>query len=147
MLRVACVACLLALLLAACARERSRVREEIAPSREQQIAEGKRAYLRACASCHGIDARGDGPVAPTLRVRPTDLTRLARTHGGTFPRTHVEDVVTGASPITAHGTSDMPVWRITFGPTSSGAAAAAALRRRRWLTGLVDYLETIQEVR
>jgi hypothetical protein len=86
-------------------------------------------------------------VAPTLKVRPTDLTRLASTHGGTFPRAHVEDVVTGASPITAHGTSDMPVWRITFGPTSSGAAATAALRRRRWLNGLVDYLETIQEVR
>ena len=147
MVRVACFACLVALLLAACARERSRVREEIVPSREQQIAEGKRAYLRTCASCHGTDGRGDGPVAPTLRVRPTDLTRLASRHGGTFPRAHVEDVVTGASPITAHGTSDMPVWRITFGPTSSGAAAAAALRRRRWLNGLVDYLETIQEVR
>ena len=147
MARVAAIAGLLALLLAACASERSRVQQEIVPSREQQIAEGKRAYLRTCASCHGTDGRGDGPVAPTLRVRPTDLTRLASTHGGTFPRAHVEDVVTGASPITAHGTSDMPVWRLTFGPTSSGAAAAAALRRRRWLNSLVDYLETIQEVR
>ena len=147
MRRVAGIAGLLALLLAACESERSRVQQEIVPSREQQIAEGKRAYLRTCASCHGTDGRGDGPVAPTLKVRPTDLTRLASTHGGTFPRAHVEDVVTGASPITAHGTSDMPVWRITFGPTSSGAAAAAALRRRRWLNGLVDYLETIQEVR
>jgi len=147
MRRVAGIAGLLALLLAACESERSRVQQEIVPSREQQIAEGKRAYLRTCASCHGTDGRGDGPVAPTLRVRPTDLTRLASRHGGTFPRAHVEDVVTGASPITAHGTSDMPVWRITFGPTSSGAAATAALRRRRWLNGLVDYLETIQEVR
>ena len=147
MRRIAGIAGLLALLLAACESERSRVQQEIVPSREQQIAEGKRAYLRTCASCHGTDGRGDGPVAPTLKVRPTDLTRLASTHGGTFPRAHVEDVVTGASPITAHGTSDMPVWRITFGPTSSGAAAAAALRRRRWLNGLVDYLETIQEVR
>ena len=147
MRRIAGIAGLLALLLAACESERSRVQQEIVPSREQQIAEGKRAYLRTCASCHGTDGRGDGPVAPTLRVRPTDLTRLASRHGGTFPRAHVEDVVTGASPITAHGTSDMPVWRITFGPTSSGAAAAAALRRRRWLNGLVDYLETIQEAR
>jgi mono/diheme cytochrome c family protein len=147
MRRIAGIACLLALLLASCADERSRVQQEIVPSREQQIAEGKRAYLRTCASCHGTDGRGDGPVAPTLRVRPTDLTRLTSTHGGTFPRAHVDDVVTGASPITAHGTSDMPVWRLTFGPTSSGAAATAALRRRRWLNGLVDYLETIQEVR
>jgi mono/diheme cytochrome c family protein len=145
--RIAGTACLLTLLLAGCARERSRVQEEIVPSREQQIAEGKRAYLHACASCHGTDARGDGPVAPTLKVPPSDLTRLARTHGGKFPRAYVEDVVTGTKPITAHGTSDMPVWRITFGPTSSGAAATAALRRRRWLDGLVDYLETIQEGR
>jgi mono/diheme cytochrome c family protein len=147
MARIAGFACLLALLLVACANERNRVREEIVPSREQQIAEGRRAYLNACASCHGTDARGDGPVAPTLKVPPTDLTRLASRHGGKFPRQHVEDVVTGTAHVTAHGTSDMPVWRITFGPTSSGAAATAALRRRRWLNGLVDYLETIQEER
>jgi mono/diheme cytochrome c family protein len=147
MARVVGMACLLALLVTACAPERGRVQERIVPTREQQIAEGERAYLRACASCHGTDARGDGPVAPTLKMRPADLTQLANTHGGKFPRTYVEDVVTGTTRVTAHGTSDMPVWRITFGPTSSGAAATAALRRRRWLDGLVDYLETIQEVR
>ncbi len=146
MARVVGIACLLALVLAACAHQRNRVREGIVPTRAQQIAEGQRAYLRACASCHGTDARGDGPVAPTLKVPPPDLTRLASRHGGRFPREYVVDAVTGTAPIAAHGTSDMPVWRLTFGPTSSGAAAAAALRRRRWLDGLVDYLETVQEV-
>jgi mono/diheme cytochrome c family protein len=145
MVRLVEMGWLLALALAACAHQRNRVREQIVPTREQQIAEGERAYLRACASCHGTDARGDGPVAPTLKVPPPDLTRLARRHGGHFPREYVIDTVTGTAPITAHGTSDMPVWRLTFGPTSSGAAATAALRRRRWLDGLVDYLETIQE--
>jgi len=139
------MACLLALVLVACARERSRVREQIVPTREQQIAEGHRAFLRACASCHGTDARGDGPVAPTLKVPPPDLTRLASRHGGDFPRDYVVGTVTGTERIPAHGTSEMPVWRLTFGPTGSGAAATAALRRRRWLDGLVDYLESIQE--
>jgi mono/diheme cytochrome c family protein len=146
MARVVGIGCLLALVLAACTHQRDRVREGIVPTRAQQIAEGQRAYLRACASCHGTDARGDGPVAPTLKVPPPDLTRLASRHGGCFPRDYVVGTVTGTAPITAHGTSDMPVWRLTFGPTSSGAAATAALRRRRWLDGLVDYLETLQEV-
>src|SRR5215472_7535040 len=108
MVRLVEMGWLLALALAACAHQRNRVREEIVPSREQQIAEGRRAYLNACASCHGTDARGDGPVAPTLKVPPTDLTRLASRHGGKFPRQHVEDVVTGTAHVTAHGTSDMP---------------------------------------
>jgi mono/diheme cytochrome c family protein len=133
------------LAVAGCASERSRLQEEIVPSREQLIQEGKRAYERACASCHGVDARGDGPVAPTLKVRPPDLTMLARRNGGTFPRDQVIAVVTGAKPIAAHGTADMPVWRLRFGPSGSGAAAAAALRTRRWLDGMVDYLATIQE--
>ena len=144
-LRYVPVTALAALALAACAGERQRLREQIAPSREQLLEEGKNTYERACASCHGVDARGDGPVAPTLKVRPSDLTTLARRNGGTFPRDEVIAVVTGEKPVAAHGTADMPVWRLRFGPSSSGAAAAAALRTRRWLDGMVDYLATIQE--
>lgn len=131
--------------LAGCASERQRLREGIAPTRAQLLQEGKQTYERACASCHGLDARGDGPVAATLRVPPPDLTTLARRNQGVFPRDAVVAAVTGATPIAAHGTAEMPVWRLRFGPTSSGAAAAAALRTRRWLDGMIDYLETLQE--
>ena len=133
------------LAIAACAGERRRLREEIAPSREQRLAEGKTTYERACASCHGVDARGDGPVAPSLKVRTPDLTTLARRNGGTFPRDEVIAIVTGSRPIAAHGTSDMPVWRQRFGPSSSGATAAASLRTQRWLNSMVDYLATLQD--
>src|SRR5262245_3014047 len=143
--RPASVITLALLALASCASERDRLRQEIAPTREQILREGQQTYERACASCHGVDARGDGPVAPTLKVPPSDLTTLARRHGGVFPRDQVVAVVTGTTPITAHGTAEMPVWRMRFGPTSSGATAAAALRTRRWLEGMVDYLETLQE--
>ncbi len=143
--RLPVVAALALLALAGCAYERKRFREEIAPTRTQLLAEGQQTYQRACASCHGVDARGDGPVASTLQVPPPDLTTLARRHGGVFPRAQVVDAITGAKPIAAHGTAEMPVWRLHFGPTSSGAAAAAALRTRRWLDGMVDYLETLQE--
>jgi len=133
------------LTLAACAGQRKRLQQEVAPTHEQLLREGRRMYERACASCHGVDARGDGPVAPTLKKRPANLTLLAARNGGTFPRDQVIAAVTGATPIPAHGTADMPVWRLRFGPTSSGAAAVAALRTRRWLDGMVDYLASIQE--
>jgi mono/diheme cytochrome c family protein len=53
---------LVALFLAACARP--------VPS----ITEGRSLYLaNGCASCHGLSAKGDGPMAPTLRSKPADL--------------------------------------------------------------------------
>src|SRR5262245_52839059 len=139
------VTALAVLALAACAGQRKRLQQEVAPTHEQLVKEGKRMYERACASCHGIDARGDGPVASTLKVRPPDLTQLARRNGGTFPRDRVIAAITGTTTIPAHGTADMPVWRLRFGPSSSGAAAVAALRTRRWLDGMLDYLASIQE--
>jgi mono/diheme cytochrome c family protein len=143
--RFASVIGLAALVLAGCYSERRRLQEEVVPTRAQLAQEGQRVYERACASCHGMDARGDGPVAPTLKVPPPDLTQLSRRNGGVFPRAQVIAAVTGTTPIAAHGTADMPVWRLRFGPTASGAAAAAALRTRRWLDAMVDYIETLQQ--
>lgn len=145
MLRIAVVGCVGLLAIAGCARQRNRLQQEIAPTREQLLREGERTYDRACSSCHGLDARGDGPVASTLKVRPTNLTLLTKRNGGVFPRDRVTAIITGDIPLAAHGTPEMPVWRLRFGPTSSGAAATAALRTRRWLDGMVDYLESIQE--
>ncbi len=39
----------------------------------QSIANGATIYQQNCASCHGLDARGNGPRAPTLNPRPSDL--------------------------------------------------------------------------
>ncbi len=38
------------------------------------IAHGARLFAANCTACHGTDARGDGPAAPSLPVRPADLT-------------------------------------------------------------------------
>ena len=47
---------------------------------------GPQLYQRFCASCHGPQAYGDGPVAATLKVMVPDLTRIARRQqGGEFP--------------------------------------------------------------
>jgi mono/diheme cytochrome c family protein len=39
---------------------------------------GKIEYQSNCASCHGIGAKGDGPLSTELKKRPTDLTVLAK---------------------------------------------------------------------
>jgi mono/diheme cytochrome c family protein len=103
--------------------------------------EGRAAYERACASCHGVDARGGGPVAPALRTPPSDLTVLAARHGGTFPRDDVVAVVTGARDVTAHGQREMPIWNVRFGPGIGRVPGAYAQRR---LDLLVDYVAALQ---
>ena len=67
-----------------------------------------------CATCHGRDAKGGGPVAAALHTPPADLTAIARRNGGAFPRARVEAMVThGMAGPEAHGTSEMPVWNLT----------------------------------
>ena len=45
---------------------------------------GAQLFVSLCASCHGEQARGDGPVAPLLVTPPSDLTRIAQRNGGRF---------------------------------------------------------------
>ncbi len=75
----------------------------------------KSLYLSSCASCHGIDGKGDGPVSKQLKVAPTDLTVLAKKNGGVFPVSAVYEVIDGRKVIAAHGTREMPVWG-AYGP-------------------------------
>lgn len=107
-------------------------------------AEGREAYERSCASCHGPAGRGDGPVAPALRTAPADLTILAASSDGVFPRDEVIAIVVGDRPLPAHGTREMPVWAQRYEPTGDPAAAAAALVQRRRLDLLVDHIERLQ---
>jgi mono/diheme cytochrome c family protein len=113
------------------------------------MAEARESYRRACASCHGETARGDGPVASSLVVPPPDLTRLAARHGGAFPFDHVVAVISGRRAIPAHGTREMPVWSRRFDTAEPGgrdapARAAAALYAERRLQMLARYLASLQ---
>lgn len=80
------------------------------------VASGKETYMQFCASCHGIDGRGNGPAASALKTPPADLTMLAKTHDGKFPYEYVTGVIRFGKPISAHGSSDMPVWGRVFRP-------------------------------
>lgn len=84
---------------------------------------------------------GDGPVAPALKVRPPDLTTLARRHGGVFPGVEVGVMLSGPrrAALPAHGSDEMPVWGPIFRALDPSDAQAA-----RRVANLVLYLESLQ---
>jgi mono/diheme cytochrome c family protein len=113
--------------------------------RRQERAEenpGRAAYLRYCSACHGTDGRGDGVVATVMRPKPTDLTQLAKAHGGKFPYVQVRDIIDGRKRTAAHGTSEMPVWGEVFREQKAAAQPDANVRGQVQL--ITDYLSTIQ---
>jgi mono/diheme cytochrome c family protein len=93
-----------------------------------------------CASCHGREGKGDGPVAAALNRRPPDLTTIARRNGGRFPTDRVERFVTGdREPTLAHGSADMPVW----GPIFQALDPQDRMNRIR-IENVVAFIESIQ---
>jgi mono/diheme cytochrome c family protein len=75
---------------------------------------GVEMYKTWCASCHGLQGKGDGPAAAALKIPPADLTRLAKKNGGKFPMEKVRNYIDGAKEVASHGSRDMPVWGSFF---------------------------------
>lgn len=113
-------------------------------SATEELAEGRRLYLRLCASCHGTSGRGDGPVAPALGEKPTDLTALARRHGGEFSAIDVFSAVDGTTMPRAHGVSEMPIWGEILRKAPGLPDDTATDQARDALLLITDYLGTIQ---
>jgi len=104
---------------------------------------GGELFDQFCAACHGPEARGDGPVAPSLNVLVPDLTRLAERNGGEFPAADVREVIDGRAVVVAHGPRTMPVWGYEFW-IEEGADIEAEAEARELIERLVRYLESIQ---
>jgi mono/diheme cytochrome c family protein len=101
---------------------------------------GKDTFDAYCAPCHGRSGAGNGPVAPVLRTVPADLRNLSAGHGY-FPREEIVAFVTGdGRPISAHGTSDMPIWGAIF-----RGLDPSDVRVRIRLKNVVDYVESLQQ--
>lgn len=103
---------------------------------------GRAAYFRYCGACHGADGRGNGEVADSLRVRPADLTQLAKKHDGVFPYDLVKEVIDGRKRVAAHGGSAMPVWGQVFASEESYETPAAHAQSQ--IGQIADYLSSIQ---
>ena len=98
-------------------------------------------YLKLCSSCHGPAGKGDGPLAPMLTPKPSDLTQLAKKNGGEFNALAVYEAISGPHLAAAHGTSQMPVWGEVLRQEPGGAEPRAS---EISLAKVVNYLRSIQ---
>jgi len=101
---------------------------------------GQDLYRAHCASCHGWEAKGDGPVAPALKTKVPDLTLLAKSHGGKFPSMQVRSWIAGDEIVRSHGSREMPLW----GPIFHQIETDQDFGNVR-LQNLTKYLESIQQ--
>lgn len=84
------------------------------PVKSSSTERGKQMFLEYCAACHGISAKGNGPVASALKVPPADLTTLAAHNKGQFPSLRVMQAIKAGPSVPAHGSETMPVWGPIF---------------------------------
>lgn len=98
-------------------------------------------YRMYCASCHGVTARGDGPLASSMRRTPPNLTEITKRQKGAYPKELIFKIIDGRQRVPGHGGPDMPVWGDAFMRTSDSSTRNSVEFR---IQALVDYLETIQ---
>ncbi len=126
-----------ALLLAAVAAVPAQAQTNHDPS---AAAKGAVVYVRYCVSCHGKDARGDGPLAADLRVAVPDMTTLAARNGGRFPEERVRRIIESGEVLRGHGTADMPAWGDAFKKTEGTGASTP----QEAIRNLTQYLWSLQ---
>ncbi len=115
--------------------EQNKKAERLIPS-----VKGPELFHAYCASCHGVDGAGNGPVAPALTAKLADLTTISQRNGGVFPTKRVRSIISGDDIILAHGSREMPVWGPIFHQVEWD---------RDWgetrLDNLTKYLQSIQQ--
>jgi mono/diheme cytochrome c family protein len=106
---------------------------------------GEQEYMNSCASCHGAEGRGDGPLADLMTVEVPDLTGIAERNDGAFPFQEVFMIIDGRTDVRGHG-YPMPVWgrRYEEAAAEHGPYGQEVVVRGRILS-LVRHLEQIQE--
>ncbi len=115
-------------------------REKANPAPLIDSIQGPALYQAYCASCHGAGAKGDGVMTASLKVKPSDLSRISARNGGTFPLMRIERIISGEElPPAGHGSSQMPVW----GPIFSHVERDQDFGRVR-IDNLARYLRDIQ---
>jgi mono/diheme cytochrome c family protein len=93
------------------------------------VQRGVEHYRIFCANCHGAAADGNGPTAKLLKIAPTNLTLLARMHGGQLDPMLVLKAMDGRHLV--GGDQKMPVF-------SENLQINTAL-------DIVEFLKTIQQ--
>jgi mono/diheme cytochrome c family protein len=114
----------------------------VIPISKTRATNGKQMYVNYCAPCHGVDGRGQGPVAAALRKQPANLALLSKNNGGKFPSTHIMSVLEFGAVNSSHGTAQMPVWGPMLGHMdATNTENNVSLLR---ISNLSRYLQTLQ---
>jgi mono/diheme cytochrome c family protein len=100
-------------------------------SEKEAIQKGTAHYLFFCGNCHGVDAKGDGPLAAHLKMAPTDLTQLQATGGGTSVAEQVMKALDGRHAIGETETHKMPIFSESL--------------EMKTVIEITEYLKTIQQ--
>jgi mono/diheme cytochrome c family protein len=130
----------LALAVRMSAAQEAKPQVKHAPAGMTSPASGKEMFQSYCASCHGKDAKGDGPAASALKTPPADLTTLAKRNGGKYPSDRVTSVLRGQANLAPHGDQEMPVWGPVFWKMSQGHEVEVQQR----VANLNRYIESLQ---
>jgi mono/diheme cytochrome c family protein len=101
---------------------------------------GPQMFRAYCGDCHGVDGKGNGPVAAVLKIMPPDLTTLTQRNQGTFPYDRVFKTISGDAKVVPHGTREMPIWGPVFREMGKGRRGEAQLR----LKILTNYIASLQ---
>lgn len=104
--------------------------------------QGRDLYLRFCASCHGMQGKGDGAVSKLLKIKPTDLTLLKKRNKEVFPLEQVMTSIDGTRVVRSHGEAEMPVWGEVF--EKYDRAGKNSKRGQIRVKVIADYISTLQ---
>ncbi len=96
--------------------------------------DGAALYQGHCATCHGVDGAGDGPMAKLL-VQPVPDLRTVEMGN----KLELIAVIDGRGMRAAHGTVDMPVWGWAFREVEQSENDVQAR-----LDALAEYLLSLQ---
>ncbi|MFC2085952.1 c-type cytochrome [Bacteroidota bacterium] len=112
-------------------------------SHDRYAEDGRIAYQKNCASCHGPDATGGGPLAAELEKPVPDLTLLSSRYDGVFPSEYILGTIDGRQEFLAHGTRTMPIWGNIWRPGAQDTHEGM-VEAQRTMNGLLHYLEAVQ---
>lgn len=106
---------------------------------------GAATFGQYCATCHGMDATGGGPLTEIMTSSVPDLTGLAAANDGVFPMLEVIHVIDGRTGLRSHG-GPMPVYGALFDVEAhSGTDYGNVLYTRGKILSVAYYLESLQK--
>lgn len=115
------------------------------PAMAQDVSSGVSLYQQHCATCHGIEGTGHGPMAGVMVIKPADLTVLVSGNGGVFPTERVVKRIDGRDALVSHG-SPMPVYGHFFegNDVAVKTPSGQPILTSKPIVDLLAYLQTLQ---